>query len=231
MTTIQLKSTSICSPRRHWSWLVATTFVLALAVDANAVNLVTNGSFESPSVSGDHVMISAVDSVSIPGWVVDEAGTSVDLAQGVWFDADGFQSVDMNGIVAGSLYQDLATTAGVKYTIRFALAGNAFGQDDKRLEVLWDGAQIADVTFDQLPEHNHINMGWSYHQLMATASGSSTRLTFHSLTGPMDSMAGFLSWYGPVIDDVSVEAVPEPSAALLAVFVAVLAAPWRRGNG
>lgn len=210
--------------------VAAAALVPMLAAPAAAVNLVTNGSFESPFILGDHAMITAVDSVSIPGWVVDQPGTSVDLAQGVWFDADGFQSVDMNGIVAGYLYQDLATTAGVKYTIRFALAGNGFGHDDKRLEVLWDDVQIADATFDQLPEYNHTNMGWGYHQFTAVASDSSTRLAFHSLTGPMNSLAGYLSWYGPVIDDVSVEAVPEPYAAVLGGCAALFIVACRPGK-
>jgi hypothetical protein len=132
-----------------------------------------------------------------------------------------------NGTEAGSIYQDLPTTPAQQYTIRFALAGNPFGFDNKRLEVLWDGAQIADLTFVQAGYGTN-NMGWTYHEFVAAAGDNSTRLTFNSLTGAMPSQVGIQSWYGPAIDDVNVTAVPEPSGTMPAVGVSLVILMARR---
>jgi choice-of-anchor C domain-containing protein len=207
--------------------LLFATSAAMLSSSTHGQNLVTNGSFESPTVQGLHNMYTGVDTVSLTGWVVDQAGTSVDHVNELWNDAEGFQSIDLNGTEAGSIYQDLATTSAQKYKIRFALAGNSHGFDDKRLEVLWDGAQIADLTFAQAG-YNDSDMGWAYHEFIATAGDNSTRLTFHSLTGAMQGDEGFYSWYGPAIDDVSVSAIPEPGAAMMALVGFSLLVPTRR---
>lgn len=147
--------------------VVIGTILLILVAPTLAANLVTNGSFESPGVSGLFDTYYGIDATSLTGWVVDLAGTSINQVNAQWNDADGFQSIDMNGIVAGSIYQDLATTAGLQYSIRFALAGNPEGYEDKRLQVLWDGAQIADLTFVQAG-YGTINMGWTHYEFIST---------------------------------------------------------------
>ena len=132
------------SSAREWSVVrlvvAIATLVAMIALPTHGQNLVTNGSFESPSVQGFHNTYVGVDAASLTGWVVDLAGTSIDHVNALWNDAEGFHSIDLNGTEAGSIYQDLATTAAQKYKIRFALAGNPVGYEDKRLEVRWDGA-------------------------------------------------------------------------------------------
>ena len=65
-------------------------------------------------------------------------------------------------------------------------------------------------------------MGWIYRQFIATAGDNSTRLTFNSLTGAMPGDEGVQTWYGPAIDDVSVTAIPEPNATILALVGSLL---------
>jgi choice-of-anchor C domain-containing protein len=191
------------------------------AVRTHGADLVTNGGFESPSVVGQFETYYGVDTTSLTGWVVDQSGTSINHVNALWNDAEGFHSIDLNGTEASSIYQDLPTAAAQKYTIRFALAGNPFGFEDKRLEVLWDGAQVADLTFAQAG-YDTINMGWTYHQFVATAVDNSTRLTFNSLTGAMQGAEGVYSWYGPAIDGVSVTPVPEPGLSTLGLAASLL---------
>jgi choice-of-anchor C domain-containing protein len=185
--------------------------VFALSARAE---LIVNGGFELPDAGVTFVGRNSGDNFGGNGWTVDLG--EVDHVGGFWQAAVGAQSLDLNGSNAGAVYQDLATTPGQKYLIRFALAGNPFGEDDKRLEILWDDAQIADIVFDQNTQTS-TDMGWLYKEVTAVAVDSSTRLTFHSLTGAMNGNQGFQTYYGPAIDDVSVTAVPEPTGLALAI--------------
>jgi hypothetical protein len=88
------------------------------------------------------------------------------------------------------------------------------------LEVRWEGAQIADITVVHDPTRTGADMKYIYHELTAVAVDGSTRLAFNSLTGPQDGFNGFQPFYGPVLDDVSVNqvsaaAVPEPASVTL----------------
>jgi choice-of-anchor C domain-containing protein len=230
MSSLHVSSNLIHSRNVIKIVLAIGAIIPMFASPAHGDNRVTNGSFESPFVDGQFETYYGVDATSLTGWVVDHAGTSINHVNAQWNDADGFQSIDLNGIEAGSIYQDLSTTASQEYTIRFALAGNPEGQENKRLQVLWDGVQIADVTFVQAG-HDPINMGWTYYQFVAAASDNSTRLTFNSLTGAMQGDGGVQTWYGPVIDDVSVNPVPEPTGPMLALasslFVLIVRRPPR----
>jgi hypothetical protein len=95
------------------------------------------------------------------------------------------------------------------------------------VQVLWDGAQIADVTFVQAA-NTTTNMGWTYYEFGAVAGDASTRLTFTSLSGTMLGDAGVQTWYGPVLDDVSVSTIPEPSMLMLSLAGLFLIPAGRR---
>src|SRR5262245_21329281 len=74
-----------------------------------APNIVTNGSFESPNIGGGFIKLTAIDTTSLTGWVVDDAGSSIDHVNNFWVAADGVQSLYMNGTSAGTIYQDIPT--------------------------------------------------------------------------------------------------------------------------
>lgn len=179
--------------------LRATSCVLALLAvrgvatsAAQSQNLVVNGDFESPAIATNFV--SHPTGGSVGGWVVDRG--SVDVARTCWEAATGSQSVDLNGLTAGGIHQDLSTTPGTTYLLRFALAGNPLaGPSLKRVEVGW-GSTTSVVTFDTAGRSS-ADMGWSYQQLSVRADATTTRVRFVSLT---------TGDAGPAIDDVSVTA-------------------------
>ena len=99
----------------------------------------------------------------------------------------------------GSVYQDVSTTSGTRYVLRFAMAGNAdsvFGCPTGIVTtgISWAGAWVAEPTFDSTGRTEK-EMGWTYQTYELIATGTASRLEFLSL-GP----EGFC---GPALDDVS----------------------------
>jgi choice-of-anchor C domain-containing protein len=177
-----------------WCLLVGSLFT--------AKGAVSNGSFEEPAISIPYQVFSAGESIG--GWVV-ESGT-IEIVGPYWQAAAGRQSVDLSGIwdLVGTIYQDIPTIPGQEYTVRFAFAGNPEDGATKQMKVFWNASEIADLTVDTAGR-SLADMGWSYYTYKVTATSTSSRLAFQSLT---------LNFLGPVIDDVSV--TPVASAALLA---------------
>jgi hypothetical protein len=75
---------------------------------ADSVNLITNGSFESPSIwQSNSVVEYDAGSTAMPGWTV--GGNSVDLVgESYWQAEDGDQSVDLSGSAPGSVSQTVS---------------------------------------------------------------------------------------------------------------------------
>jgi choice-of-anchor C domain-containing protein len=191
---------------RHWFWGLLTlgvtaTWIAALAapgpatvqaqdLPAQAANIVVNGDFESPAVAALFNTYAA--GASVGGWSVSRH--SVDLVGSEWVAAKGQQSVDLNGLAIGSLFQNLPTTPGQSYVLRFALAGNPGGPSGIKTVHVDLGGTADTLTFDATGR-SAADMGWTYHEIPITADGSVVRLAFTSLT---------VGVHGPVLDDVSV---------------------------
>jgi choice-of-anchor C domain-containing protein len=166
-------------------------------------NLVQNGSFELPDVPQGHGVDYPAGSAEVAGWTI--AAGSIDVDQ-TWQPGDGLQSIDLSGTAAGTIYQDLATTAGTVYTLSFLLAGNHNPEQTvKTLEIEWgppNGPTVRrEFSFDPAGA-SPSNMKWRkviVSDLRATSV--TTRLTFRSTT-----TTGTL-WHGPAIDDVIVDPV------------------------
>ncbi|WP_216361440.1 choice-of-anchor C family protein [Candidatus Chloroploca asiatica] len=161
------------------------------AVEVSASNLVLNGSFEEPDVGARWQRFSA--GATMGQWLIG-AG-DVDLVGLYWQAADGKQSLELAGDRIGSVHQDLATQPGTTYLLSFAMSGNPDRAGLKQMEVYWGGALVDTLTFDTRGQ-SRTAMGWVVHAYAVTASSATTRLQFTSLT----------SAYGPVIDQVRVEA-------------------------
>lgn len=127
---------------------------------------IVNGSFEN----------------GLTGWTYpdpSQPGEYVDVGA-FWQAADGINSVDLNGVYAGYVSQDITTTPGITYTVLFDLAGNpGYPQNVKQLEVSAAGAS-ADYYFDTTGKSN-TNMGWTEESFTFTATSATTTLTFTSL--------------------------------------------------
>ncbi len=71
------------------------------------------------------------------------------IGAGFWAAADGDQSVDLDGVVAGAVSQTFATKPGTTYTVTYSLAGNVHaGPTTKTGEVLVNGQDVQDFSFD-----------------------------------------------------------------------------------
>jgi hypothetical protein len=177
----------------------ALTLVFLVTRSALCANLVQDGSFEVPPPLGTKCA-----GATFGAWVVERG--SVDIEDGSqWMAAHGSVSIDLSGTnpcgLDGSIYQDLLTSPGASYKLRFALAGNFLGGAAfTALGVSWSGAVI-DWQYFNMQGRNGTDMGWTYHEFILSATGSTTRLTFFT---PWTMTNG----YGPVIDDVSVEPAP-----------------------
>jgi choice-of-anchor C domain-containing protein len=170
--------------------------VLACALSVEAA--ISNGGFESPGVGPSYRAFLAGENIG--GWVVESG--SVEIVGTYWQAAEGNQSLDLSGIWdwAGTIYQDVPTVPGQVYKIRFALAGNPEDQAIKDAKVFWNDTELAKLTVDTAGR-SFTNMGWTYYDYEVTATGTSGRLKFQSLT---------LNFLGPVIDDVSVTGAAPP---------------------
>jgi choice-of-anchor C domain-containing protein len=220
--------------RRLASAAIVSVIFFSLPNDgvvARAENLVTNGSFESPSVEG-YSFLTYTATSTFGGWTV--AANTVDLCgPSETVAADGSQWVDLGGTSVdnrGSIYQDLNTTVGQSYNLQFMLAGNAGGdQGTKQLAVLWGdagGTLIQVGLFEFITTgHSPTDMGWVSRDIGGLpATSSLMRLQFANLTN---------NAHGPAIDNVTVNAVPEPSTycmALAGVGGCVGFSMWRRRN-
>jgi choice-of-anchor C domain-containing protein len=176
-----------------------TTFLLALstalvaltASPASAAPVLTNG-FENPVLSVDFQ--DYVAGQQFGGWTVT-AG-SVDLTTD-WQDAEGRQSLDLNGSSPGAVARTIPTQLLTTYKVTYALAGNSEGPPAlKSGRVSVNAQQVDTFTFDVTGKSN-ANMGWTYRTFYFTnlLSGAAT-LEFAGTSAQ--------AW-GPVIDDVKVE--------------------------
>ena len=215
-------SGTLSPPTRRWYVpLCLASGLISLAISPNTVladvtNLVSNGNFETPSAGSTFTEYRT--GTNLGGWAV--TGDSVDLLGIKYQAASGIQSLDLCGVAAGAVYQDLATVPGQGYVLTFAMAGNTDGSPVvKQLRVNWGDVAVDTPSFDTTG-HNVSNMGWTYRSYDVVAASSVTRLTFTSLTAGM---------FGPAIDNVSVT-VPEPSSLVLLALAAPMLFRRRRSQ-
>lgn len=168
------------------------------------VNLVQNGSFESPEMpspySDDGSTLYFYKFVS-PGyfapWV--NAGTTmygIRSRAGGWIAQDGNQYVEVDSGFAGFYQQTLTTVPGETYTLQFWYSPNSTIQspNDDATRVLWDGVQVDIVDETSM---NPGSLAWTLHTYTVTATGASTVLRFE------DAGIGY-TYTGGFLDNVSV---------------------------
>jgi choice-of-anchor C domain-containing protein len=193
-----------------------TASVMLMAKPASAFNLITNGSFEEgtfnavdPLDPNSSYARLAPGSSDLTGWII--AGVAVDWhnSNDIRFPFDGDLMVDLNldGGASGVLSQTFFTTSGESYDLSFYLSGpdlegGSFFPSPRQVKVSIAGVEEVFST----PTSYYRNMSWEIQQLRFRAIGHETTLIFSSVND-----AGF---WGPVLDNVSVSAVPEPITVL-----------------
>lgn len=179
--------------------VIATILTLVpLAVSAQIVN----GSFEDTEVPSTAFFYFPGGS-TIPGWSIGGSGYGVGIEvtnTDYWQASNGTNSIDLVGIFASSISQDIPTITGLTYTVSFDMSGNPMGGNPvKTIIATADGGQEATYTFDTSVEHNTTtDMGYSAKAYTFVANGPTTTLTF---------AAGPDVIYGPVIDNVAIASV------------------------
>ena len=203
--------------------MVAVCGLLAVPVLGNTTNLVTNPSFEEGvAIRGDPFNFNELSagSTDITGWTVVGTGSRVADYIGTRFDTPyGDRSVDLDGyytgqIGNGGITQDIVTVAGGVYELTFALAGNPEGGPSLKTMTVSAGDVVDRLFSFDTTGYTMQNMGWTTESLTFTALSGTTTLLFQSTT----NAPGYPIGYGPVLDNVSVVAVPVPGSVLLAVL-------------
>ena len=153
--------------------------------------LVANGSFETPKASKEYDTFAP--GTKLGAWRV--GGGPVDLVGSYWKAAGGNQSLNLRGgDVRPWIWQEIKTTPGRMYVLKFALSGNPDGAPkDKKIEIWWNDDLLDTVTFG-VESTDRQNMGWKYITYNVTAQTDTGRLRFSS---------GVDQPWGPVIDDVT----------------------------
>jgi choice-of-anchor C domain-containing protein len=205
---------------------IAASALLA-ASSAFATNLVSDGDFSSPY--GGPGFTTYFNGQSFGPWNVQAVGGysngGVDLIGGYWQapnSVPGTDSVDLDGDNPGLIFQTVSWTAGDTYKLSFDLSGNPDGGPSTKTVLVEVGNAFNIYTYT-IGSNTHSNMMYSPETLTFKASGTPDVL-FESL----DSN----SPYGPVIGNVSLTAVPEPSiwAMMLAGFAGLGFLGFRRSR-
>jgi len=190
--------------------LLVAIAAMGFSVSAFA-NLITNGSFETPTVPPGSFSNFATGSSAITGWTV--FGPAVSVVSGT-FDApffpaqDGIQWLDLTGPTSGGggVQQTVATTPGQTYDLSFYV-GTGFGTVST-VGVLINGSPIATRT-NSTPG-SVIN--WEQFTIPFTAASASTLVGFENLDSIGDDSNG--------LDNINLVlaaaiGVPEPATLTL----------------
>lgn len=178
--------------RRTTLLLALTTALVALTASPAAAAPVFANGFENPPLSVEYY--DYVAGQQFDGWTVT-AG-SVDLTTD-WVDAQGVQSLDLNGSEDGAVARTLPAQLLTTYKVTYAVAGNPEGPPVvKSGNVTVNGQQVDTFTFSVAGKNNY-TMGWVYRSFYFTnLLSTSTVLQFAGTTG---------SKWGAVVDDIKIE--------------------------
>jgi choice-of-anchor C domain-containing protein len=181
--------------------LAASAFMVVAPGSAWA-NITVNGSFETGPNPGVYLTLYG-GATDITGWTV--IGHSIDYIGTYWQSSDGSRNLDLDGNGLGGIQQDLTTVPGMMYAVEFDMAGNPDGSPTVKTLQVSAGSASQTFTFDTTGA-SHGNMGWATKSWTFVADAGITTLAFMSLDK---------GYYGPALDNVSVNLIPAPGAILL----------------
>ncbi len=200
--------------KRTFTFFAVGVAMLLLAVTATTTFAAvgSNGGFELGTVAGTYVTVNAGDSTTITDWSV--ATGTVDYINSYWQPSEGSRNVDLNGVTAGTITQNLTTVIGAKYDVTFDLSGNPDSTSDtnhpywspslKTVAVGATGTSSQSFSFDTAVEGNTLaNMMWKPKAYSFVATATTTTLSFAS------QISGA---FGPAVDNIVItETLPAPT--------------------
>jgi Protein of unknown function (DUF642) len=190
---------------------LAALAALAFAPASQAATIV-NGSFEAPLVTVDTFDTFGVGSTAITGWVVLGINASIVsgpfLAPPMAYQAqDGTQFLDLTGpgtnFSGNGVSQNVATTIGQQYALSFYVgSGTDFTTfTASTVDLSLDGGTRVSFTNPNIPT---TQLDWQPFEFYFTATGPVTEIAFYNGSDPGNHLSG--------LDNVSIAAIPEPSA-------------------
>jgi choice-of-anchor C domain-containing protein len=159
---------------------------------ASCGNLISNGSFETGTMSGQITGLVAGDTNMAP-WTIGPKG--VHWIDTYWQASDGSRSVDLARLDPGYISQDISTVPGTSYTLLFDLSGNPDGGPDvKQMSVGATGNPSQTYTYDESVQGTtRANMNYLRDLTYTfTATAATTTITVNSVSG---------SGFGAVVDN------------------------------
>lgn len=174
---------------------LAVVVSVAVSISTAAPARASGGTFESPVVTPNSFQLFVTGETMGP-WTVTRDDVHL-IGAGFWQAADGVQSLDLDGGLAGAVAMTIPTVPLLTYRVRYALAGNpASGPTVKTGEVRVNGHVVQTFAFD-ITGKTRTNMGYVYRHVFFLATGSSATVEFSSTTSP--------SGFGPVLDDIDID--------------------------
>lgn len=212
-----------------------TASALALAFSAAgpaaAANLIVNGGFDAPDISGAFVTFNSAPGGF--GWSIVSDDTpfgpattgllGIDVVGeggvGGTANPDGLdQFVDIDGL--SILSQSFATDPGETYRLTFAFSHNPLAASESIRLLVAGGGTLIDQTLTHDTPNSFADFEFESFSTLFTAAAALTTLSFEGLDGgsAFDRAQGFF------LDDVSVTVAPVPLPAAGTLLLAALAA-------
>ena len=222
-----MNPTNKMNPYKQILLAVATTSALTLS--SNAANVLVNGDFEAGVDPTNANWGNAATASNLPSW---SFGSSVSVALNsgdgtLGFGNGGTNIVSSTGDVqlafndntSGApaaadvtVSQTFSTVPGTTYTVAFEMGGIFFAANPMEITAsVFDGTATSGADLGQLVESRANTDGSGYNVPVSftfTADTIQSTLVFVETSGNTNSS-------NPAIDNVSVNAVPEPSSAAL----------------
>lgn len=202
--------------------IILSALVLTFSANANALNFITNGSFESPDLDTNPVGKNLGSGTgwevfdSIDGWYTPAGqGAGIEIQKsGIVVQAkDGNQYVELDSHGANSnslMVQEIdGLTVGADYTLSFwyqPRTNNGF--NDNGIDVYWGKIGFETLVLSIVNQLAQDYSDWVNYSLELTATDSTMNLGFYA--------AGNQNTLGGLLDDVSL--VPEPATLVLFGF-------------
>ena len=210
----------------------AAFIILGTSRISQAIELVSNGSFEQPSVPQLDFQLLP----SIPGWTLasgsqpgvgPRAGSppSIELQNSTVGPAfDGSQYVELDSVSVSGIYQDINTTVGQTYQLQFAFSPRPL-VNDNRLNITWGGSLIDSLSANGV---GLSTTDWTVYTYNLLATSSTTRLMFDNFNENPDTV-------GTLVDAVSITeptSVPETSSitglSIIGTLIFGLRLKWKQ---
>lgn len=212
---------------------------LLLTAPVMGANLLTNGGFEQPHVTGTTSQEFLAGSTDIPGWLVvpgypaDVTIMRDDFTIGnlTFLPQSGTQSLNLTGDLSGEdagVLQNVDLKIGDDYILTF-FVGN---EDNSAPNFTLDAS--ASLTLDDVfvgiytnSNNTHHGVNWKQFQYLFTATQTTNSIEFQNATVPNEDYIGLDGVDLEDITDKRFDETPEPGTIGL-TGLALLAAGWRR---